>query len=353
MKFLRLFLINLLVLAVLTLIVSIIAYFIGSYKINNFFKLKGKNQISYLKYDSIAMFVHKPNIKIYDNWGTPEQKLTTERRTNNLGFREDLDTENKKLPNEFRILVTGDSHTDGVLKHNYQSFVNKWENKLNRTDSTVFYNCINGGTAYYTFRNYLGFLKKYKDLKPDIYLINIFTGNDFRETFLYEDDRTSSKNVFKTIFIRTKRKFYSNTQKSIPPNQGLDQVLYFKHFPDDMETSLETAKKYISEIKSICAEENIRLIITLLPSKLETNSVFRNEIQSLFKLNDETIDRNKKLTLLLSNWLDQQQIEYYDLKQPLKQAKKKVYWDEDLHINVEGHRVISDHLFEVISSHVP
>ncbi|MHA7057579.1 SGNH/GDSL hydrolase family protein [Aquimarina sp. M1] len=344
MKLLRLILTNVFVLSILILIISIISYFVGVHKINNFFKLKGENQIAYLQYDSIAMFVHQPNIQIYDNWGTPNQRLTTERRTNNLGFREDLDITKQKLHNEYRILVTGDSHTDGVLKHNWQSFINIWENNLNTKDNTQYYNCINGGTGYYTFRNYLGFLKKYKYLKPDVYLINIFTGNDFRETFLYEDDRTSVSNVCKTIYIRSKRKLHSKEQKKIPPNQGLDQTLYFKHFSDDKERSLNIAKKYISEIKEVCKQENIELIITLLPSKLETNILFKNEVQSLFNFDEETININKKLTLSLRDWLDKEQIKYYDLKKPLKNANEKVYWDQDLHINVNGHRIIGDYL---------
>lgn len=352
MKYVRLVLINLAVLCGLLFIISVVSYFIGVHKIKIFFELTGPDHIAYLQKDSLAMFVHKPNIHIYDNWGTPQQKLTTKRRTNNLGFREDVDIVAKKT-NEYRVLVTGDSHTDGVLKYNPQSFINIWEEKLNASDSTIYYNCMNGGTAYYTFRNYLGFLKKYKYLKPNIYLINIFTGNDFREAPIFEDNRTSVSNVFKNIYSRSWKKLYSEEQKAIPYTQGLEQTLYFQSFPNDKEKALMLAKKYMLEIKEICAQENIQLVVTLLPSKIETNSIFKEYMQELFSIDDEHIQTNEQLTNTFATWLTTKNIVNYNLKSLLQNATEKVYWDQDLHINPHAHRIIGEFLFEEISLSIP
>ncbi|WP_299887527.1 SGNH/GDSL hydrolase family protein [uncultured Lacinutrix sp.] len=347
MKRLRLLLINLYVLIGLLLLVGIIAYFIAVHRMQSFFEMTGPNQVAYLQKDSLAMFVHIPNIKIYDHWGTPQQKLTTERRTNNLGFREDNDIIEKRQ-NEYRILVTGDSHTDGVLKHNPQSFVNIWEEKLNASDSLSYYNCINGGVGYYTFRNYLGFLKKYTHLKPDMYIINVFTGNDFREAPVFEDDRTNITNVFKNTYTRIKKRFYKAEKKAIPFTQGIEQTLYFCSFPSEKEKSLRLAKKYMQEIKKICKQENIQLVVTLLPSKIETNPIFKSKIQNLFDLNDDEIKTTELLTNNFASWLSSENILNYNLKQPLEQATEKVFWDEDLHINVKGHEVVGDFFFKNI-----
>ncbi|WAC03787.1 hypothetical protein N7U66_10410 [Lacinutrix neustonica] len=247
MKFIRLLLINLAVLSGLLLILGLMAYFMEANRIKAFFTFKQPKQAQYFIPDSTAIFIHKPNIIIYDHWGTPQQQMSTERRTNNFGFREDEDIIEKQ-PNEFRILVTGDSHTDGVLKHNTQSFINLWEKKLNASDSTRYYNCINGGVGYYTFRNYYGFLEKYKTLKPEIFVINVFTGNDFREAAIFEDDRTSVPNVYRSLSMRVCRKIQSKAQKSIPYNQGLEQILFYKYFP-------RREKTYTSSIKTISFED--------------------------------------------------------------------------------------------------
>lgn len=327
------------------MILAVIAYFVEANRIKTFFTFTAPKQAVYFIPDSTAIFIHKPNIHLMDNWGTPQQKISTQRRTNNIGFREDADIVEKR-PNEYRILVTGDSHTDGVLKHNTESFVNIWEEKLNASDSTLQYNCMNGGVGYYTFRNYYGFLKKYTDLKPEIFIINVFTGNDFREAAIFEDDRTSISNVYRSVWMRFRRKFQSDIQKSIPYTQGLEQTIFFESFPSEKERTMELSKYYLLKIKELCAQENIRLIVTLLPSKLDVNKAFRKEVQKLHNLDDETMAINQTLTKTFTEFLIAQNIEHHDLIPVLQNTTEKVYWDQDLHINDNAHRIIGEFLFD-------
>ncbi|PTX63900.1 GDSL-like lipase/acylhydrolase family protein [Kordia periserrulae] len=343
MKYKRLVGINLLVLSGLLLLLTMILYFVEVHRINSFFSFTSEKQAEYFIPDATAMFVHKPNIHLYDNWGTPQQKMSTERRTNNVGFREDDDITTKQK-NEFRVLVTGDSHTDGVLRYNTQSFVNIWEEKLNAADSTMFFNCMNGGVGYYTFRNYDGFLKKYTYLQPDVFLINVFAGNDFREAAMFEDNRTGFSNVYKSLRMRFRRKFQSNAQKQIPYTQGLEQLLYFESFPDEKERTMEIAQGYLLQIKEWCKQHHIRLIVTVLPSKLDTNADFRQEIQHLFKLDEKTMQSTQELTQTFIKFLQTEQIEHYDLQPLLQNATEKVYWDADLHINPKAHEMIAEFL---------
>lgn len=348
MKYKRLIGINLLVLSGLLLILSIILYFIEVNRVTTFFKFTSEFQAQYYIPDSTAMFIHKPNIHIYDNWGTPEQKISTERRTNNLGFRDDDDVIAKKQ-NEFRVLVTGDSHTDGVLKHNTESFVNVWEEKLNAKDTTTYYNCINGGVGYYTFRNYHGFLKKYAYLQPDVFIINVFTGNDFRESALYEDNRTSFSNMFRSMRMSVRRKLQSSAEQKFPYIQGIEQVLYYESFPSEKKRTMSIAQKYLLKIIELCKQKNIRLIVTLLPSRAEVKPEFYKEIQTLFDLDTETMDINKEMTAMLIDFLQKQQIEYHDLTPALLGSTEKLYWDEDLHINPTAHEMIGGYFFEEVS----
>ncbi|MFK7750509.1 MAG: hypothetical protein AB8B65_19110 [Kordia sp.] len=347
MKYVRLVGINLLVLSGLLLILAIIMYFMEVNRIQTFFAFTSKKQSEYFIPDATTMFLHKPNIHIYDNWGTPQQKISTERRTNNLGFRDDDDATEKK-PNEMRVLVTGDSHTDGVLRYNTQSFVNIWEEKLNKADSTTYYNCMNGGVGYYTFRNYHGFLKKFAYLEPDVFLINVFTGNDFRETVKFEDDRTSVSNIYKSWKMRFRRKFQSAEQQAFPYIQGIEQMLYFESFPSEKERAMKIAEKYLLQIIELCKEQNIRLIVTLLPSRLEVKPEFQKHIQTLFDLDTETMNTNTELTETLIDFLKKQQIEYHNLTPTLQNRTEKLYWDEDLHINPKAHAYIGNFLYDTI-----
>ena len=339
----KLILINILVLSILLGLCLTAVYFYSKNQIVSFFEIETKAHKMHIQKDSLALFTHKPNIPIYKNWGTAQQELTNKTRTNNLGFREDNDIKDKQ-PNEFRVLVTGDSHTDGSVKNNEDTFINVLEQHLNNKQTKTYYNCINGGTAYYTFRNYLGFLKKYIYLKPDVYLINVFTGNDFRETILFEDNRTNLENIYKYTYNKTTRKFFSKEQKILLHNQGVEQTLYFDYFKKDKNIALNLSKKYLNEIKDLCNQNNIKLIVTLLPSKIETNTDYKNKIKTTFNLSDITINTNEVLTNSLEQWLISNSITTYNLKPILKKAKEKVFWDHDLHINNNAHRIIGEFL---------
>jgi hypothetical protein len=340
----KILLVNVFVLITLIGLCTISIFFYSKGQINSFFEIKSANHKMFLQKDSLAMFIHLPNIKIHENWGTPQQRVTNKRRTNNLGFRENEDIRDKK-DCEIRILVTGDSHTDGSVKENNNTFINVLEHKLNESQTDHFYNCINGGTAFYTFKNYHGFLKKYLYLKPDVYIITVFTGNDFRETILFESDRTTLENVYKYTYNKAIRKFFSTDKKALLSNQGVEQTLYFDYFKEDISTSLKHSKKYLTAIKKICEENNIKLIVTLLPSKIETNAIYKNQIKSAFNLNEDIINTNKNLTTELKEYLTLKNIKYIDLLKPLKESKEKVFWDHDLHINTHAHSIIGDYLY--------
>ena len=72
------------------------------------------NETAYYVRDSMAGHTHKPHAVLEFKWwehpqGTPRMV------TNDLGFRKDSDTIERKGSGIYRILVTGDSHTDGVV----------------------------------------------------------------------------------------------------------------------------------------------------------------------------------------------------------------------------------------------
>jgi len=111
---------------------------------------------------------------------------------------------------------------------------------------------------------------------------------------------------------------------------------------------MNIARKYLIQIIELCKEKNIRLIVTLLPSRIEVKPAFHKEIQTLFDLDAETMNTNKELTATLIDFLQEQQIEYHDLTPALLGSTEKLYWDEDLHINPKAHEIIGDFLYDTI-----
>jgi hypothetical protein len=80
-----------------------------------------------------------------------------------------------------RILVTGDSHTDGVC-NNSESFTNLLEAELSAAHPGEAIEALNAGKGAYSFYNYLGVLERLLPLRPDVFVVAVYGGNDFVES---------------------------------------------------------------------------------------------------------------------------------------------------------------------------
>src|SRR5690606_36735619 len=98
--------------------------------------------------------------------------------TNDQGFRED-----QPLPEapDRRVLVIGDSHTDGACE-NDESFANLLEAQLAERRPDLVMDVVNAGCGGYSFHNYARGLDRYvEELDVDVYVCAVYGGNDFLE----------------------------------------------------------------------------------------------------------------------------------------------------------------------------
>jgi hypothetical protein len=326
---------------VLLCITTLGAYWAGVSKLNNFYKT------DYYQSDSLAVFVHQPNYLRTFSWPEhPDSEITF--KTNNLGFRNQEDINVSKSPNEVRILITGDSHTDGVVNNN-ESMAAVLAKKLNSEvevgDSDSTFTVINGGHGFYSFKNYFGLVKKYRYLGLKHFIIIVFTGNDFRETLLYEKEAKSFPFVMKNISYRIKRKLRLDWGHDIPLNQGIDQEYYFSEYPEDEAAALDIAEDYMLKIEEFCDSNNINLTVALLPARTDIDSTFSKRVNTELGLGEKVTKKNKDIVRQFKTWMKHKNIKVLDLEKPLSKANNKIYWDKDLHINNNAHQIIGDFLY--------
>ncbi len=276
--------------------------------------------------DSIAGHIKKPNLAVHFEWKEHKNgKFTI--ITNNLGFREDTKTKSLKENNSQRILITGDSHTDGVC-NNSESFSNILEESMNRLDSRLKWEVINGGVGYYTFKNYKGFLKRNLFLNPDKYIVTLYTGNDFIEAIFTDQPPTLIESVKRSYYrIRKYWRFPGADQLGL--SQAHLQQLYFELYPEVIKSAQEIAISELRDIQFICDKNKIELIILLLPSNLETKLKYDASI----------------LTQKLIETLETSSIRYINLLPAFQKSEKNLFWEQDLHLNTEGHKVVASILF--------
>ena len=298
------------------------------------------NERDYYIFDPIAGHIHKSNVRRDYVW--PEHKEgNVILKTNNLGFRSDVDT-NIDKQGRIRILVTGDSNIDGVI-NNSESCCTILQNMLNKASHGQLYEVINSGTGYYFSRNYLGIIQKYLYLAPDVYIVILYGGNEFLKTCNLIGCRRSDNPGYYAK-LREVRSFNFGGVA-----QGLNQIYYFKNVPESMEISVKSATDDIYAIKQICKLHNIIFIVLLLPSKIEiewlTDELRLNKSIKILELTDVDLQINLQLLDKIATWLNNQQINYLNLFDYMKGKDHRLFWNRDYHLNDYGHKVIAETLF--------
>ena len=249
-----------------------------------------------------------------------------------------------KSDSSFRIIVTGDSHIDGVVNAD-EAFPNVLETEIRKFPKAKEVEVINAGVGFYSFQNYLGVIKKYGYLKPDLFVVTVYTGNDFIEGLLYEKENQKAFPSLQTFWYRLAKGFFQFRTK-MASTQSTNQLLFFKIFPEKKEKALAIAKEQILEIKRRCAESQTKLLVVLLPSKLESEKEFKEKISHLSGWSGSDININRELTIKLDVWLKTQKIDFIDPNAQFEKAEERLFWETDQHLNKRGHSLLAKTVLE-------
>ncbi|HEX5010924.1 MAG TPA: SGNH/GDSL hydrolase family protein [Planctomycetota bacterium] len=305
-------------------------------------------------YDPVAYVVLKPSHT--SEWKWPEHPTGKILMVaNNLGFREDTDTQVEKQGP--RVLVAGDSQTDGLV-WNTESFSNVLEDRLNARPGAVRCEVINAGVGGSGPQNYLGTLKRNLYLKPDVFVAVLFTGNDFVNALAVSDFFTKRKEgQGKPI------KDYQVTMMAANKKWGpvvldrFNQALKFQRFPEDADIALKAAVDAFLEMARICRDEHIEFLVAILPVKADVDTdeqqTFHDLIASLH-MTEEEFRINQRLGDALGEALRAQGVRVLDLAPGLR-ADPGVshYWVKDWHLNVNGHALVARLLQPVVEPLLP
>jgi hypothetical protein len=184
------------------------------------------------------------------------------RRTNSAGEREDHETSAERP--DLLVLATGDSHTDGICT-NPESWPNRVEAALlaARPGRTV--EVLNAAVQGFSFYNYLGVLEKYAPRKPAAFVVAVYAGNDFLESLQIHHY------FAKTVPPPRSQAYFEELQRleRIGPAaaaQGVDELLYFKHYPEEIEVALDAGVRVGAEIDRQCRAAGIPWIVLYIPS---------------------------------------------------------------------------------------
>ena len=304
--------------------------------------LKGEGDL-YMP-DPITGFTHRPHAKRHYQWAE-HSGGSLDLTTNNMGFRLDRDTAIDKDPSALRTLVVGDSHMSGVL-NNSENFSHLLEVRMaaNNPDNSI--EVLNAATGYFGPQHYLATLKKYLYLKPDIFIVIVFTGNDFADALKMIPDY--DPNWHPDGYMQRLNEAVQIKGGDVLA-QGLNQIYYFKYFPEMKEKSLQHSYDQFLQIKEICEKNKIKFFLVTFPTKMEVepDKDKKRLSQDILKLqlNNDDMLITARMREKLGDWARNNKIEYLDSTEAFIASEETLFWNRDYHLSVSGHQVLADSFF--------
>jgi hypothetical protein len=208
--------------------------------------------------------------------------------------------------------------------------------------------CLNGVKGGYSFYNYIGVLEKVLPLKPDVFVMAVFGGNDFVgvvNLFRYYEGLKAGavgSDYSKEVTDKLRRR------NSMYFAQDLSQTLVFARDPTAKEHARAASCLLTVGMQQICEQNDIRLICLYIPDCTTVQSrFFPKEITPVLEQLKgpafATNHTNEVVDAYLA-FLREQGIESIDMREAFRANPVPSYWKTDFHLNTEGHRLIAERL---------
>lgn len=274
-------------------------------------------------------------------------------RMNDIGTRDDENL----LPQhpDLRVLVTGDSHTDGVCD-NHESFANVLEADLRqlRPEQTV--ETLNAARGGYTFFNYLGVLERFLPLEPDVLIVGIYGGNDFSESLKmhYVFHASRSEPPAKDFWPLINQAYKVDRD---PLSQAFIAIKSLTASPGAAETTLQVARDVSTEIAVTCWRHGIRPIFVYIPAftqiEREDHPELVARLSALLELAPTDLDVLDRIGDSYLEHLRALRVDSLDLRPVFRASDQPLYWTHDWHINTTAQRLIARELQPLVDAARP
>ena len=366
---------------------------------------------SWLREAQLNSWVRPPFRETLLDTGDP-QTGTIKTRRNNCGFREDSDTPVSKPEGVYRILVLGDSHTDGACL-NTESFANRLEADLNSHISTPRCDVINAGQVVFSpYQEWWLYERVGTHFAPDLIVVAIYCGNDYwdlqqtsdrvhltraGERFVHQAGPSVSAPVSEPqspppTFRRTAKDFlrdhfatyhalaeigplrstfgtppqYSPFElkvQSLPPEaraayfQSLGQAAYFAESPEKLPESNAMFKHTVGLFQASARRDRAELLFVVIPTLREVcpevdPQGLATAIDRL-QLSTQQASLDSAIRGMAVQAIQEAQSKVIDLQAPLLEAEQsqrglRLYHKFDNHLAPDGHRIVADVLAKQI-----
>ena len=269
-------------------------------------------------------------------------------RFNDVGTRDAEDLRQDRP--ELRIVVTGDSHTAGVVPFE-ESFANVIEARLRSAgrDAEVLNAGLGGANPY----NYLGVLEAFRSVEPDVFVVCIYGGNDFSGALQLQRffERRGPPNLKEPISFRWIAELRDSRLKGAIA-QELSQAAYFLDNPEDEQVAIDTTASILARMARLCAEDGIELVTIYLPPPFRVQPehylVQEEGALAVLGLSRGDLAVSEHIADSALAWARKAGLNVLDLREVFTGHGEPLYWFTDLHLNTRGHELVADVLRPVV-----
>lgn len=360
------------------LIVLLICYFILelTIKFTGIAKLS-KEEHPYRSNDAVLHHILRPGSTGIVN----SREWNHEVSINSLGFYDEEISKQKPL-GTIRILMLGDSFTEGIFVDKDKTIAGQLEYKLKGLQNGVSYDVINAGVSSYSpILEYLQLKEKDLALSPDIVVLNfditdVQNDQEYSRYAVFSEGElvavpnpdssgtTVSSSVKSPILDFFRRHSYSyqflafNMQniawKKRVGDISIDYLAVARDSENNYDEAWTLTFNYILKIKKISEENGAKFILVIYPWPHQVSTEYwltRNKYYIDKKLySEEPFDKVRAFA-------KENNIELVDTVSVIKEvaAQKnapKLYWDYDFHMTEAGLGIVADSIYEFISANL-
>ncbi|HEX6885992.1 MAG TPA: SGNH/GDSL hydrolase family protein [Planctomycetota bacterium] len=292
-------------------------------------------------YDPHCYFVKRAGLEGRRDWPEhPEGHYAW--RTNSLGLRGSA--EPAPTSPDLRVLVVGDSHTEGVCL-DAETFPARLEQGLRQAHPDRTIEVLNAARGGYSFFQYLGALERALELEPDVLVVGIYGGNDFEEVLTphhyFQGTLRPPADKFRELRARALKGHVASI------GQALNSVKYFATWPDQVDVALQAIRDCCTEIQALCLRRSIHPVFVFIPSAAEIEPDGHPKLRealAMLEVSPEDLRTSERMADSLLAFLRQRGLDVLDMRPVFRSTDVLLYWKADLHSNLEALRLIAAEL---------
>lgn len=247
-------------------------------------------------------------------------------------------------PPDLRILVAGDSHTEGACGDD-ETFAARLEARLSAAHPGRSIEVWNGARGGYSAFQYLGLLERHLDLDPDVLVVAFYGGNDFEEVLTlhhyFQGTRRPPSDSYRAL------RDAALGANSAAVAQSLNAAKYFALWPEEIDSALQAFRDCFTEIQAICLRRSIHPIFLYLPPVTDVETRFSPRLAQAIEtmqLSPSELHVHDRMADSMLTFLRQRCLDVLDLRPAFRAAGEPLYWKGELHMNLAAQELVAEAL---------